>query len=205
MRQTAGTLNRTWLAILGVLVLTAGIAVLLQATGILQTFTSSPPAGAKIVTGELHPFFAQQWRIILFLLIGVLLGVLALLWIIAQIPRKNTADTYRLHQSKAQGRTTCEPSVLATAVEHQVNTLPDVVSSSVLLRGTANEPDLTLKVTVNDRADIRALLRHLDKTTLAELSTALETPLHKRRVQIDVSARSQNTGTVVQSTGTVLQ
>lgn len=205
MRQTAGAINRTWLTILGALVLAAGIAVLLQTTGILQTFTSSPPAGTKIVTGDLHFFFAQQWLIILLLLMGVLVGVLALWWLIAQIPRKNTADTYRLHQSGAQGRTMCEPAVLATAVEHQVNTLPGVVSSSVLLRGTAEEPDLTLKVTVNDRADIRALLRHLDGTTFTELSTALEAPLHTRRIQIDVSTRSPDTGAVLHSTGTVLQ
>ncbi|MEO8220930.1 MAG: hypothetical protein ABI563_09115 [Specibacter sp.] len=205
MRQTAGTLNRTWLTILGVLILTAGIAVLLQTTGILQTFTASPPAGAKIVTGELHPFFAQQWLVLLILLMGVLVGVLALLWIIAEVPRKNTADSYRLHLSGTQGRTTCEPAVLATALENQINTLPDVVSSSVLLRGTADEPDLTLKVTVNDRADIRALLRHLERTTFSELSTALEAPLYKRRVQIDVSAKSQSAGTVVHSTGTVLK
>ena len=205
MRQTAGTINRTWLAILGILAVAAGIATILQATGILQSFASTPSADAKIVTGELHPLFAQQWLVILFLVIGIAVGVLALLWIIAQIPRKNLAQTYRLEKPGAQGRTRCEHSVFATAVEQQSNTMGDVGTSSVLLRGTADEPDLTLKVTVNDQADIRALLRNLERTTFAELSTALEAPLLKRRVQIDVRARTQNTGTVVSSTGTVLQ
>ncbi|MDJ0314816.1 hypothetical protein [Arthrobacter sp. H35-D1] len=205
MRQTAGTLNRTWLAILGILVLVAGVAVLLQATGILQNVLQTPLRGAKIVTGGLHPFFAQQWLVILFLAVGIIVGVLALLWIIAQIPRKNLAETYRLQQPGAQGRTTCDPSVLADVVVHQINTLPGVVASSALLRGTADEPDLTLKVTVNDEADVRALLRHLESTTFMELSTALETPVIKRRVQIDVSARNQNSGTVTQSGGIVLQ
>ncbi len=205
MRQTAGTLNRTWLAILGILIVAAGAALLLQATGILQKVLQTPSPGTKIVTGELHSFFAQQWLIILFLFISVVVGVLALLWIIAQIPLKNSAEAYRLHQPGAQGRTSCDPSVLATAVEHQINSLPDVVTSTVILRGTADEPDLTLKVTVNDRANIRDLLNHLEKTTMAELSTALDAPLHKRRIQIEASARNQNSGTVVQSTGTVLQ
>ena len=204
MRQTAGTLNRIWLAILGVLVLAAGITALLQAIGILQTFAPTPPLGAKIVTGGLHPFFAQPWLVILLLAIGVLVGVLALLWIIAQIPRKNLAGTYRLHHDGAQGRTSCDPSVLAAAVEGQINTLPDVVTSSALLRGTADEPDLTLKVTINDRADVRALLGHLETSTLPQLSTALEARLDQCRVQIDVSTRPQTTGTVVHSTGTVL-
>lgn len=205
MRQTAGTLNRTWLAILGILVLVAGVAVLLQATGILQNVLQTPLRDAKIVTGGLHPFFAQQWLVILFLAVGIIVGLLALLWIIAQIPRKNLAETYKLQQPGAHGRTTCAPSVLADVVVRQINTIPGVVASSALLRGTADEPELTLMVTVNDEADVRALLRHLESTTFMELSTALETPLIKRRVQIDVSARNQTSGTVTHSSGIVLQ
>lgn len=204
MRQTAGTLNRTWLAILGILLLAAGITALLQAVGTLPAITSTPSPGTKIVTGNMHLFFAQPWLITLALVIGVLVGVLALLWIIAQIPRKNMAGTYQLHHDGAQGRTSCDPSVLATAVEEQINTLPDVVASSALLRGTADAPDLTLKVTINDQADARALLRHLETSTLPQLATALESPLHQHRLQIDVSTRPQNTGTVVHSTGAVL-
>lgn len=205
MRQTAGTLNRTWLMILGILALAAGIALLLQAAGTLHTLANTPPAGDKVIAGDLHSFFVQPWVVGLLLVLGVLIGVLALLWIIAQIPRKNAADTYRLHSGGAEGRTLCDPSVLARAVEEQVNTLPGVVTSSALLRGTADDADLTLKVTVNDRADVRDLLRRLETSTLADLSTALEAPLQRRRLQIDVSGRTQTTGTVVHSTGTVLQ
>ncbi len=205
MRQTAGTLNRTLLAILGILVLAAGLALLLQASGILPTLANTPPAGRKVVSGDLHPFFTQPSAVSVLLVIGVLIGVLALVWIIAQIPRKNPADAYRLDDDGAQGRTICDPSVLATAVENQVNTLPGVVGSSAMLRGTAEEPDLTLKVTVNDRADVRELLRHLESSTLPDLSAALEAPLQRRRLQIDVSGRTQSTGGVAHSTGIVLK
>ena len=204
MRQTAGTLNRTWLAVLGVLAVVAGIAVLLQAGGALQTIAPTPAAGTRVFTGGAHPFFAQPWLVALTLIIGVVLGALGLGWILAQIPRRNPAGTYRLQPDGALGRTSCDPSVVATAVEDQIKTLPDVVTSSAVLRGTADEPDLTLKVTINDRADVRALLRHLETTTLPQLSTALEAPLHRQRLQIDVSSRPQTSGTVVHSTGTVL-
>ncbi|MET4147216.1 hypothetical protein [Arthrobacter sp. UYCo732] len=205
MRQTAGTLNRTWLTILGILFLAAGIGLLLQSAGVLQSLANTAPAGAKVVTGDPRPFFAQSWAVVLLLLIGAIIGGLGLLWVIAQIPRKNPADAYRLHTDGGQGRTICEPSVLATAVENQVNTLPGVVGSSAILRGTADEPDLTLKVTVNDRADIQDLLRRLERSTLPDLSAALESPLQRRRLQIDASGHAQTTGTVVHSTGTVLQ
>ena len=43
MRQNAGTLNRTWLAILGILVLAAGTALLLQASGTLHDSSQHRP------------------------------------------------------------------------------------------------------------------------------------------------------------------
>lgn len=203
MKQTAGTLNRTWLTVLGILFLAAGIALLLQAPGVLPARANTAPAGDKVVPGALYPYFAESWVVVLLMVIGVIIGVLALMWLTAQIPRKNTADAYRLSNG-AQGRTICDPSVLAKAVENQVNNLPGVVTSSALLHGTAAEPNLTLKVTVTDSADVRDLLRRLETSTLPDLSTALESPLQESRLLIDVSGRNQSTGTVVRSTGTVL-
>lgn len=204
MKHTAGTLNRTWLAILGFLNLAAGVVILLQAAGILQTMLSTAPPGARIVTGEPLPFFTQTWGVVLLLALGILLAALALAWIIAQIPRKNSATTYRLHQDPLQGRTTCDPSVLAAVVAEEINALPGVVTSSALLRGTAEEPELALKITINDHADVRRLLHDLETTVVPRLSTALETPIQKRLLQLDVSARTQKAGTAVSSTGTIL-
>lgn len=205
MRQSAGTLNRTWLTILGLLAIIGGAALILQATGTLHSLTDTAPSGDSVVTGDLHTVFAPSWVVAVMLAVGLILGVLGLLWMIAQIPRKNTAGAYRLHEDGGQGFTTCDPSVLATAVETQIDTLPGVVTSSALLRGTAKAPDLTLKVTVNDRTDIQGLIHLIQTTTLPELSTALEVPLRRSRLQIEVSGKTQSTGTVVHSTGTVVQ
>ncbi len=205
MRQTAGTLNRTWLTILGVIVLVAGIAALLQASGELHNLAGTAPSADPIVTGGQQTVTAPQWVVVAILIAGIIIGLLGLLWMLAQIPRRNAADTYRLHDDGGQGFTVCDPSVLARAVENQVNTLPGVVTSSALLRGTATEPDLTLQVTVNDRADVQELIHRIRTSTLPDLSNALETPLEKSRLRIDVSARAQSTGTVVHSSGTVLQ
>ncbi len=204
MRQNAGTLNRIWLAILGILCLAAGTALLLQTNGTLQTLLSTAPAWQSVIAGDLQAFLAQPWVAATVLIIGVIIGVLGLLWIIAQIPRRNRAGAYRLHDDGSQGFTLCDPSVLAAAVEKQINTLPGVVTSAALLRGTARAPDLTLKVTVNDRADVRDVIHRIQTTTLPELSSALEAPLQSSRLQIDVSGRTQSTGTVVHSTGTVV-
>ncbi|MBG0738266.1 hypothetical protein IV500_02315 [Paeniglutamicibacter antarcticus] len=205
MRQTAGTLNRIWLTLLGLVVLVAGIVLLLQASGSLHALLNTARSGNRIVTGDLHAVFAPSWVVAIMLVVGVIIGLLGLLWVITQIPRKNAARTYRLHDDGGEGFTVCEPSVLATAVENQVNTLPGVVTSSALLRGTANAADLTLKVTVNDRTDVQDLIHRIETSTLPDLSRALEAPLQRSRLQIDVSGRTQSTGTVVHSTGTVVQ
>ncbi|MDI3213987.1 hypothetical protein [Arthrobacter sp. AL12] len=204
MRQTAGTLNRTWLTILGILCLAAGTALILQASGTLPTLLNTAPAWQSVVTGDLHAFLAPQGVAAVILIIGVIIGVLGLLWIIAQVPRRNPAGAYRLHGDGSRGFTLCDPSVLAAAVEKQINTLPGVVTSAALLRGTAYAPDLTLKVTVNDRADVQDVIHRIQTTTLPELSSALEAPLQSSRLQIDISGRTQSTGTVVHSTGTVV-
>lgn len=204
MRQTAGTLNRTWLAILGILLLAAGTALLLQSNGTLQALLNTARFWESVVTGDLHAFFAQPWVAAVLLLTGVILGVLGLLWIIAQIPRKNRAGAYRLHDDGSQGFTLCDSSVLAAAVENRINNLPGVVTSAVLLRGTARAPDLSLRVTINDRADVRDVIHRIQTSALPELSYALEAPLQSSRLQIDISGRSQSTGTVVHSTGTVV-
>ena len=204
MRQTAGTLNRTWLTILGILLLAAGTALLLQASGTLHTLLNSAAAWRSVVTGDLQAFFAQPGVAAVVLIAGVIIGVLGLLWVIAQIPRRNSAGAYRLHDDGSLGFTLCDPAVLAAAVEKQINTLPGVVTSAAQLRGTANAADLTLKVTVNDRADVRDVIHRIQTTTLPELSMALEAPLQTSRLQIDVSGRTQSTGAVVHSTGTVV-
>ncbi|KQN94799.1 hypothetical protein [Arthrobacter sp. Leaf69] len=204
MRQTAGTLNRTWLAILGILALAAGAALLLQSNGTLHALLNTARFWEFVVTGDLHAFFAQPWVVAVILIIGVIMGVLGLLWIIAQIPRKNRAAAYRLHDDGSQGFTLCDSSVLATAVESRINNLPGVVTSAALLRGTARAADLSLRVTVNDRADVQDLIHRIQTSTLPELSSALEAPLQRSQLQIDVSGRTQSTGTVVHSTGTVL-
>ena len=64
MRQTAGTLNRTWLAILGVLVLAAGTALLLQANGTLHALLNTAHSWESVVTGDLHDVLraSRGWR-----------------------------------------------------------------------------------------------------------------------------------------------
>ncbi len=205
MRQHAGALNRTCLFILGLLALAGGVLILLMSSGTLQAMNPATAAAeSPVVTADLDAVFGPASAKAIVLMAGVAMGALGLLWMFAQIPRRNPADRYRLHQDPASGTTLCDASVLGSAVENQLKTLPGVVGSSVLLRGTATEPELAMKVTVNNRADIQDVLHSINTRVIPDLATALETPLRRTGIQLEVSGRSAMSGTTVETTGTVV-
>ena len=198
MRQHPGTTNRVWLAILGLLCLAAGIWALLLATGTLG------PAADPVLGGPPDAVTGPDYAPVVALIAGLLLGLLGLWWILAQIPRSLASGPFRLQEDAARGITVCDPSVLASAAQHETEQIPGVVGATALLRGSAEEPDLTLKVTVSARADIRAVLDRIQGSVVPNLAAALETPLHSLGIQLEASNKPALTGSTVSSTGTVV-
>jgi hypothetical protein len=198
MRQHPGTTNRVWLAILGLLCLAAGIWALLLATGTVG------PAADPVLGGPPEAVTGPDYAPVVALIAGLLLGLLGLWWILAQIPRSLASGPFRLQEDAARGITVCDPSVLASAVQHETEQIPGVVGASAMLRGSAEEPDLTLKVTVNARADIRAVLDRIQGTVVPDLAGSLETPLHSLGIHLEASNKPALGGSTVSSTGTVV-
>jgi hypothetical protein len=195
MRQTASRLNRTWLTILGVLLLLVGAAGVLLGTGQAGPLLRSTGAGWTPPQAERHlvgsatvDAFTLTWVVLLTTLVAVVVGLLGLLWLLAQIPRTNQAKPFRLHDDARTGLTRVEASVLTRAVEAQVLGLPGVNGASAVLRGSVQQPDLTLRVTADERTDVAALLQRLHHQVAADLGEALDTRLHRLGVQVEVSA-----------------
>lgn len=161
MRQTAARVNRAWLIVIGLLVVLAGAAVVALGSGLLPGaiagWTSPQPTG-RVVSAAAGPVLDRTWVVVLIAAVGVVLGLLALAWLIAQIPRTNPAKPFRLHDDVRTGLTRCDPAVLARAVDAQVETLPGVRSAAAVIRGTADRPDLTVRVTAGVRTDLPGLL-----------------------------------------------
>lgn len=205
MRDTAGRLNRTWLAIIGLLVLLLGAVGLLLASGAAATVTNSlnarfTPAQPtdSVVPAGLRDVFGTEAAPLVLTALAVVVGFLALLWLLAQVPRRHPARTFRLHSDDgATGYTRCEPKVLSEAVENHVLRLPGVTGADALLRGSATEPDLNLTVRVDDRADLQALLHLVHTEVAADLETALESPLRSLAVLITVGNRQRDDKTAV--------
>jgi len=195
MRRTAATANRIWLAVTGIVALLAGIVGILIATGLLRTVGAalgmdlSRPAPADHLSGAgTRAALSITWVVMLVAVAGVVLGLLALAWLIAQIPRTDPARPFRLHDDARDGLTRCDPAVLTTAVETQIQRLPRVHSADAVLRGTAQDPELTVKVTVGERADVPALLHHIQTHVAHDLGQALDTRLSRLAVQVEIGA-----------------
>ena len=200
MRQTAAALNRTWLIIIGFVLTVVGLAGLVVSTGLLAPLATAvgiqldaPASDAKVLPGGTGSAFNLMWVVILIAVIGVVIGLLGLLWLAAQVPRTNQAKPFRLHDDAEHGLTRCAPSVLTDAVEAQVEAIPGVQSASAVLRGTAQSPDLTLKVTAGERTDIPALLRTLDSTVARDLGASLDTQVRRLGVQVEIDTARTRT------------
>jgi hypothetical protein len=195
MRQTASRLNRTWLTILGVLLLLSGAAVVLLGLGRAAPLVGrlglgwTPPRPDRHLAGsEATAAFGQTGVVLLTAAVALLVALLALLWLVAQVPRTNAAKPFRLHDDARTGLTRVDADVLTRAVETQVKTLPGVTAASAVIRGTAARPDLTLRVTADDRTDVAGLLVRLHHQVAADLADALDTRLGRLGVQVEVSA-----------------
>ena len=187
MRQFATGLNRTWVAILGLVLLVAGLFGAAVGTGLLRQITSTGPRqDDRLLTSGLddvvtHP--AAVWGIGL---VGLLLAILGIAWLLAQIPRTNAAPTLRFHDA-TDGLTTCAPGVVTAAFAEDVEMVDGVTDADAVLRGTQAAPELTLRLTTNDRTDIQQLLATVQDEAVARLETALGRPLHRLAIQVDVS------------------
>jgi len=193
MRQTAARLNRTWLTLIGLLLLLVGAGALLLGTGLLESLVSSagrtltqPSSSDRVVSSSVASALTSSGAAIAAAIVGVLLALLAAAWLWAQIPRTNQAKPFRLYDDPMTGLTRCAPGVLTDAVEAQVKALPDVLNASALLRGSATEPDLDLKVTVSENVDLPKLLATIGHGVAADLGGALDTELRRLGVQVEI-------------------
>lgn len=200
MRQTAARLNRAWLTVIGVVLLLVGLLAVVFGTGLLPSSTAAagltlnrPAPGDRLFGSATSAAFRLTWVIVLLAVAGVALALLGLAWLVAQIPRTNEAKPFRLHDNASDGLTRCAPDVLTDAVEAQIKALPDVQDASAVLRGTAQQPDLTVRVTASDRADLPALLDTIQTQVAGDLGGALDTQLRRLGVQVEIGTTKTTT------------
>ena len=85
---------------------------------------------------------------------------------------------------------------LTDAVSADVQALPGVTDADAVLRGTAAEPELTVRLTANDRTDLQSVLRAVQGRVVHDLQTAMGSPLSHLAVQVEVSPERRTADSV---------
>lgn len=187
--------NRLGLVLLGALLAAGGGAVIARGLGLLGR-ADGPIADSDRLTALLD----RPWVGALVALVGVVMTVLALVWLLAQLPRRtNTGDLVLAAGGRAGGTgagvTHLGTGVVADAVVRDVEAYHGVRSARAAVEGSAARPTLTLTVTVDPRADIGALRQRVHDHAASRLAQALEAEAVATRVLVTTTGRS-STGRV---------
>ena len=160
-------LNRTLLAIFGVVLIVAGGYAVVARFGLVQWVDPD----ATLVPGTASP---PQWVLIAVVVAAVGIGLIALRWLAAQAARLPRRVRWRIGADESQGRTLLDSGVVTAAVVDDVESYPPVRSATARLSGSSDAPELLLLVTAEPDADLTALRRDIVDHAVARLREALE-------------------------------
>jgi hypothetical protein len=167
-----GRLNRTVLAILGVIALGAGVVVLLVGTGLLRPLVRIP-ATAPLITPDTSPPWWTPWTVAA---AAIIVALLSLRWLVAQAVRRPQASSWQVAPDTSAGATHIDSDTAAQPLGEEIADYSDVHAATARLTGPRQHPQLRLSVTTDDRADIPALRRRIDTEAIPHLIQALNLP-----------------------------
>ncbi|WP_103354030.1 alkaline shock response membrane anchor protein AmaP [Amycolatopsis sp. CA-128772] len=171
-------LNRSLLALIGLILLAAGGFAVATNLGKLRLFDPSTP----LVPGTAPP---PTWVFYLAIATAVILGLLCLRWLAAQAFRRPKPTTWRT--SGDAGVTLLNSATAAAPVAADVETYPGVHTASAWLSGSRDTPALTLVVTTSQPDGLR---RRIAEHALPRLRQALEVDDLPVRLEIRLTAKS---------------
>lgn len=177
--------NRGLLALVGVVLL--GLATALGLAGFGRLPLAVPPT--VLPAQAVDPGVAA---LLIVAAAGLLLAVLAVLWLVACWDRQGSTPVLKLHADPTDGTTTVTSGVVASAVTRQVAALPGVVTARTQLKGAAKTPAITVLVTIDDRADVTELLQRIQDEVAGGIAATLETTVDRLGVVVDIDRRRQN-------------
>lgn len=186
MRHTPGRLNRVWLTIIGIILLVGGgLATsiglgLLEgvAVGGLRAPASDQPVLVLTARTQLLP--------VALIGAGVVVGIFAVLWLLAQIPRKHGASTLKIEDPDSRGLTVLKPTLLEGAISDRVAELHDVTGARTVVRGSSRTPDITVRVTASAHADIPSVLADVEQRVTSDVRDALGQQPAALAIEVDI-------------------
>ncbi|MFJ7213490.1 alkaline shock response membrane anchor protein AmaP [Amycolatopsis sp. NPDC098790] len=160
-------LNRVVLGLLGLVLLAAGGFAVATHFGRLRVVD---PASA-LVPGTAGP---PTWVLYAAAAVAVLLGFLALRWILAQLARRPPTRTWRFDTDPARGRTELAADAAVAPFVAELREYPGVHQARATLTGHRENPALALVVSVDQDGDPVAVRERLAAEGLPRLRQALD-------------------------------
>jgi hypothetical protein len=162
-------LNRTVLALLGLLCLAAGGLVLLVGTGLLSGLLPVPPDAPLLPPGLVLP----GWGPAAVAAVAIVIGLLAVRWLFAQAIRRPASSNWQLSSDPTGGTTQIDSDTAARPLADEIEDYPGVRSAAAHLTGPRQHPHLYLRVSADDHADLSDLRRRIGADAIPHLAQAL--------------------------------
>jgi hypothetical protein len=178
--------NRLGLAVVGAVLLVAGLGALALGRGLL----GPDLAGEAILGSAVMDVLGRQWVPYVAVALAFALAFLALRWLLAQ-GMNDTLGRLVLEQDD-DGRVEISESVARGALEQEVADYPGVRRARARLTESSAEPHLRLMLTLEDDADVAGVWRRVRSEALANLGRTLERERVPTVVRMSMTAPAKN-------------
>lgn len=177
-------LNRTVLALLGLVLLVGGGGLAALGLGLLAALPAGLPGGIGSRLDPTVPLLPADpslpaWATYAAIAVAVVVGLACLRWLLAQTQRRPRAGTWTLPVAARAGvadpgTTRIGTSDAADAVAADVGAYSGVGSVTADLIGGRDRPTLQLRVTAGQDTSVRELRRQIEDHALPRLRRALD-------------------------------
>ncbi|WP_157365876.1 hypothetical protein [Arthrobacter sp. Leaf234] len=127
---------------------------------------------------------------------GIIIGILCVLWLLAQVPRKHGASDLKLQDPDNRGLTVLKPGLLEDAISDRVEELEDVTGATTIIRGSSRAPDITVRITTTSHADLPRVIADVEHRITNDLNLTLGRGPASLGIAIEVKADPKNDDTV---------
>ncbi len=170
---TTARLDPFLLTLLGLLLTAVGVIRLLVGFGVFGRQLRTRPVFDNVINRYLGDNGAWLWPVIA--VVGLLLGYLALRWLIAQLRPTGVADL-ELEPGATTGYTDLVGAAVTDAVREEISSYRGVAGTSARLTGDEQDPHLQLRVQLDSRADVATVRQRIESSAIVHARQALDRP-----------------------------
>lgn len=181
---TTARLDRFLLTLLALLLTAIGVLGLLAGFGMFGDRLRHKPVLDNVISRYVGDNGGWLWPVIA--LVGLLLGYLALRWLIAQL-RPTGVRQIELENGSTTGYTDLHGAAVTDAVTEEINGYRGVAGSSARLTGDERDPHLQLRLQLDARADVATLRQRVESDAIAHARQALDSPQLPVRLDLVVT------------------